>query len=44
MNNHHDDDDKPIGLTRSCLYWATGLALILWLMVWAIVVTVAQYL
>lgn len=36
-------DDEPVGISATCLMWATSIALVLWLMVWAVVVVVARY-
>lgn len=35
-------DDEPVGISATCLWWAFGLAFVLWLMIWAVVVFIAD--
>lgn len=36
-------DDEPVGISATCLFWATAISFVLWLMVWAVVIVVARY-
>lgn len=37
------EDDEPVGISATCLFWATAISFVLWLMVWAVVVVIARY-
>lgn len=39
----HPEDDEPVGISTRCLFWATSIALVFWLMLWAVVATIARY-
>lgn len=37
------EDDEPVGISATCLFWATAVSLVLWLMIWAVVIVIARY-
>lgn len=37
------EDDEPVGISATCLFWATSISLVLWLMIWAVVIVIARY-